>query len=293
MPKARLCFLVISLLLLVSCGRTVDPDVVVAVKGRAPVGGHGDIVYLAPLGQRAELSRDGLLPIGVSHLRFRGLDNGGVPVYGPVTLDRAATLKLERVPTSVSKLVVELVEGSSLLAATSVPVQVAANRATTVRNPYVFVLAPTSAEGMGGASHGYFYHLATSLTRATWQAGSDIHLSSNGPANGISHRAGSSEIIVGVGGTYLVEYQAYLSTGIGASLALAVNGSVQPETVALRHDSYGLVSGRAILSLAAGDVLTLRNNERETLTLSLAKRVGLRLSMVQLGDSAPSGSKGR
>lgn len=280
---------VFSVLLVLSCGRPVEHAVVAGrPQPRISVASiplaTATIVYKAPTGHSDRLAGDGLVPTGIDGLRFRGLDNGGVPVFGPVTRARASELTLDHVPTSVTRLVVELIAKQEVRAATSLPVRLEANRSVSVKNPYFFVPAPpgTAAGDQGGPSHGYFYHLAT-LARATVQAGADIGLSSNGPAHGVTHQAGSSEILVESGGTYLVEYQASLNDGIGASLALAVNGKVDPASVALRRDSFGLISGKAILKLEAGDALTLRNNAIDPITLSLGQRVGVRISLVQLG----------
>jgi hypothetical protein len=45
----------------------------------------------------------------------------------------------------------------------------------------------------------------------------------------------------------------------------------------------GEVSGTAMLTLAAGDVLTLRNNSAVALTLTLAPNVGAQLNIIELG----------
>jgi hypothetical protein len=280
--------LLISVLLVLSCGRPVDQAALAVrpVQSVATPVSTGLIVYKAPAGHDDRLSKDGSIPTGVDHLRFRGLDNGGVPVYGPVTLAKSTELTLEAVPTVVTRLVVELVEQQQIRAATSLPVRLEANQSVTLKSPHTFVLAPPGsvADDSAEPSHGYFYHLA-SIARATVKAGADIGLSSNGPAQGVSHRAGQSEILVENPGTYLVEYQAALHGGIGASLALAVNGEVDPATIVLRRDSFGLVSGRAILKLASGDSLTLRNNAMDPITLALDSRVGVRISLMQLGVS--------
>lgn len=274
------CFLVV----LIGCGRREDEGFAATVKGSPPLASTGTLVYQAPLSDRPNLSKDGLVPSSVTRLRFRGLDNGGVPVFGPVTLDKASALTLEKVPTTVDKLVVELLTADRILAAATVPVRLSAVEPSKVKNPYFFTLAPQDigqGEGEGG-SHGYIYHLA-SLARSTVTSGADIPLSTNGPVEGVDHRAGSSEITVSRGGAYLVEYRATFQGGIGASVGLALDGEVLPATVVTCHDSLGVVSGKAILRLNAGDVLTLRNNSPEAITLALGPKVGVQVGLIQLG----------
>lgn len=280
--RAIMAFLI---LVAVGCGDRDDEGFVSTVPGRPKPAPTAAVDYQAGLGSSRSLSQDGLIPTGVTALRFRGLDNGGVPVYGPITLKKASHIALADVPVTVVKLVVEQLEGERTIAAASLPVNLSPNVVNTVKNPYFFASAPAgrsscSADSTGG--HGYFYHLAT-LARSTVQGGADIPFSSNGPSQGVSHRGGGEQITLTAAGDYLVEYQASTSSGIGTSLALAVNGTVDPATIALRRDSFGMVSGKAILRLAAGDILTLRNASSSPLTLSLTPQVGVRISLVQLG----------
>lgn len=279
--RLSLAFLI---LVMVGCGERDDNGFVATVPGKPRPVETGSVAYLAMLGSSRDLSQDGLLPSGVTALRFRGLDNGGVPVYGPVTLRKSSRLTLENVPTTVVKLLVEQLEGEQTMAAALVPISLAANQVTSVKNPYFFARTPSGKAQpvAAGGAHGYFYHLA-SLARSTVQGGCDIPFSSNGPTNGVSHSGGAKEITIASAGDYLVDYQASVSSSIGTSLAIAVNGTVDPSTLALRRDSLGVVSGKAILRLAAGDVVTLRNTSSSALTLSLSPQVGVRVSLVQLG----------
>ena len=279
--RVVLAFLI---LVAVGCGEREDEGFVAVVPVKPRAVACADIAYKAGLGKELALTQDGLIPAGVTQLRFRGMDNGGVPVYGPITLKKARALTLSKVPVTVVKLVVEQLEGERTVAAAAVPVTLEANQMTIVKNPYFFALAPDGKgqEAAAGGAHGYFYHLAT-LARATVQGGSDIPFSSNGPSSGVSHDGGAKEMTVSQPGDYLIEYQASTSSDIGSSLALAVNGQVQPSTVALRRDSLGVVSGKAVLRLQAGDSLTLRNNSSSAITLCLGPQVGVRVSLVQLG----------
>ena len=274
------------LLVVVGCAAVHKDDGFVAtLKGDSHVVPTGTIAYLAPLSQvSASLSRDGLVPANVTHLRFRGLDNGGIPVFGPVTLAKAAALTLEDVPVTTDRLVVELLVPQGILAATSVPVRVAQARVTTVKNPYFFSMAPGGkpAQAEGAQDYGYVYHLAT-LAGIRIDAGSDIPLSNNGSLKGVDHRPGTGEVTVASDGFYLIDYRASLKAEIGASLAIAINGQVDASTTALLIDSFGLIEGQAVLCLKAGDVVTLRNSSRSAITLALGPKVAARLGILRLG----------
>jgi hypothetical protein len=63
---------------------------------------------------------------------------------------------------------------------------------------------------------------------------------------------------------------ANITAGIGSALAIAVNGTVDASTPIPALVATGHISNKAILTLAAGDVITLRNNSAIPLTLALA-----------------------
>jgi hypothetical protein len=83
-------------------------------------------------------------------------------------------------------------------------------------------------------------------------------------------------------GTYLITYKINITAGVGAALALAVNGTVDVSTNTMALVSTGEVSGSAMLTLAAGDVITLRNNSAIPFTMDLAPSVGAQLNIVLL-----------
>ncbi|MFH5181805.1 hypothetical protein ACHHV8_03755 [Paenibacillus sp. TAB 01] len=83
-------------------------------------------------------------------------------------------------------------------------------------------------------------------------------------------------------GTYQISYGVSITAGVGAAIAIAVNGTVDASTTIPILIATGETTGNAMLTLAAGDVLTLRNDSAVPLTLSLAPSVGAQLDIIQL-----------
>ncbi|MFT9493723.1 MAG: hypothetical protein ACH0QC_01820 [Anaerosolibacter sp.] len=126
------------------------------------------------------------------------------------------------------------------------------------------------------------YQLAT-LGDATVIGGADVPFSNNGPlVGGITHTAGTASITVPTAGNYEIQYSISITAGIGAQIAIAVNGTVSPSTPVSALVATGEVSGQTILTLAAGDVITLRNNSAVALTLTLAPAVGAQMNILLL-----------
>ncbi|MZK58166.1 collagen-like protein, partial [Clostridium beijerinckii] len=140
---------------------------------------------------------------------------------------------------------------------------------------------PIGPTGAGLAADGYVYELATILA-ATVAAGADIPFSNNGPLSNITHVPGTTTVIVPIAGVYEVNYSASITAVVGAQIAIAVNGTVDASTPISALVATGELSGNAILTLAAGDVITLRNNSALALTLALAPSVGAQLTLKKL-----------
>jgi hypothetical protein len=118
---------------------------------------------------------------------------------------------------------------------------------------------------------------------ATVVGGADIPFSNNGPLSGITHTAGTTTVTVPTAGSYQIDYSISITAGIGAAIAIAVNGTVDASTPITALVATGELVGTAILTLAAGDVVTLRNNSLIALTTSLAPNVGAQLNLIGLG----------
>jgi len=142
---------------------------------------------------------------------------------------------------------------------------------------------PTGATGAGLSDFGYVYELAT-IADATVVGGADFVLSNNGPLSGITHTPGTTTITVATAGIYEVTYSTSITAGIGAALAVAVNGAVDASTNINVLAAVGGIEGKALLTLAAGDVVTLRNNSAIPLVVTLAPGVGTRLILKLLGS---------
>ncbi|MFI0435392.1 MAG: hypothetical protein ACH350_06675 [Parachlamydiaceae bacterium] len=155
---------------------------------------------------------------------------------------------------------------------------------------------PTGAQGVTGAgatgptgptggispmNYAYAYELAT-LADATVAGGADVPFSNNGPINGITHTVPQTTITVPQTGVYQINYNVSITTGAGSALAIAVNGTVDPSTTIPALIATGEVSGSCLLSLTAGNTISLRNNSAIPLVLSLAPGVGAMLVVVEV-----------
>jgi hypothetical protein len=127
--------------------------------------------------------------------------------------------------------------------------------------------APGIPGPAGSPKYAYIYnHAAETVASET-----DVVFDSNGALSGFTHLLGSSLLTVSTTGTYRVEFSAS-GTEVD-QFALMVNG------VAVPGGTYGSGAGtqqndgRAILSLTAGDVLTLRNHTSPS-AVTLATVIG-------------------
>lgn len=140
---------------------------------------------------------------------------------------------------------------------------------------------PTGPTGAGIAAYGYVYELATAGT-ATVAGGADVPFSDNGPLAGITHSAGTTTVTAAAAGTYRIDYGINITSGANSAIAIAVNGVVNASTNVSMLEAAGKASGTAILNLAAGDVVTLRNNSAIAFTMDLSPGVGAQLSIILL-----------
>lgn len=88
---------------------------------------------------------------------------------------------------------------------------------------------PQGPQGPGILSYGYVYNL-TLPKLIIMDAGADIPFSNNGPLNRVIHREGTTTITVPDTGTYLINYGLSANVDFGSSVALTVNGAVDPST---------------------------------------------------------------
>ncbi len=106
--------------------------------------------------------------------------------------------------------------------------------------------------------------------------------SDNGPLTAnITHTPGTTDITVVEAGTYEIFYSVNITAGIGSAIAIAVNNTVDPSTNINALVAVGEINGDAMLTLAAGDVLTLRNNSATPLILDLAPGVGAQFTILK------------
>lgn len=106
-------------------------------------------------------------------------------------------------------------------------------------------------------AYGYVFN---PLGETTWAAALDTALTfmQNGPLVNINHTPETSEIYVLETGDYEVHYTIAINSPIDAVLAIAINGTIMYSTAINTQLSVGEFSDSSILSLTAGDIVTLR-----------------------------------
>ncbi|NNJ33340.1 BclA C-terminal domain-containing protein, partial [Lacrimispora defluvii] len=139
----------------------------------------------------------------------------------------------------------------------------------------------TGPAGEGVTTFGYVYELAT-IADNTVPGGADVPFSNNGPLAGVTHTAGTAAITVPTAGTYQIDYYVDITAGVGSAIAIAVNGTPDASTNVVALVATGEISGTAMLTLAAGDTLTLRNNSGTPLVMTLAPGIGAQFNAILL-----------
>ena len=132
----------------------------------------------------------------------------------------------------------------------------------------------TGATGSNGlAEYGYVYNESAQ----TVPIEADITFDSNGVmSSGITHAAGTSDIVLVNSGTYKVTFS---TSGTEPSqMALFVNGAVVSGTIYGSGAGTQQNSGQVIFTIGAGDVLTLRNHSSSAAVGLQANAGGTRAS---------------
>ena len=80
----------------------------------------------------------------------------------------------------------------------------------------------------------------------------------NGPLTGITHTVETAQMTVPATGDYLIEYTVVVANNIDAVISIAVNGITEVSTSVPTQTEIGEFSDSSILSLEAGDIVTLR-----------------------------------
>lgn len=189
---------------------------------------------------------------------------------------------------------VPVLSGMGVVSGTAL-VSLSAGDIVTVRNNSATPLMTVESPAVGAqvniekmtTSAGSMSQLAT-IVDATVVGGADVPFSNNGPLNGVSHTTGTTTMTVGEAGIYKIDYNVATTAGVGGAMAIAVNGVVDPSTSLPVLKAAGEVAGSTLLTLAAGDVITVRNNSATAVTLPLAPAVGAQLSIEKMAISAGS-----
>ncbi|WP_412177882.1 BclA C-terminal domain-containing protein, partial [Sporosarcina sp. YIM B06819] len=129
---------------------------------------------------------------------------------------------------------------------------------------------PTGATGAAGglSEFGYIYN----LTARTVAIEEDVIFDSNGIITpGITHSLGSTEIVVTTSGNYEVTFS--VSGTEPNQFALFLNGAIIAGTVYGSGAGTQQNNGQVIITMSAGDVLTLRNHSSSA-AVTLASTIG-------------------
>jgi hypothetical protein len=86
----------------------------------------------------------------------------------------------------------------------------------------------------------------------------DVLFSNNGVLQGITHTPGTAPITIEQTGVYKINYSISISNNIDATVTIAVNGVDVNSAAVPTEIMVGTFSNSIILSLTAGDVITLR-----------------------------------
>ncbi|WP_101696983.1 BclA C-terminal domain-containing protein [Clostridium minihomine] len=106
-------------------------------------------------------------------------------------------------------------------------------------------------------AYGYVY-TPVSQSAHVAQAGFDVAFLNNGPLKNITHMVETSEINILEDGDYEIYYTFVLAEPADIFISIAVNGIVAVSTTIPSLNQIGEHSNSAILTLNAGDVVTLR-----------------------------------
>jgi len=117
----------------------------------------------------------------------------------------------------------------------------------------------TWSEGQAASpQYAYIYDLSPLDLPATIGAGTDVPFAHNGPmSSGITHVPTNGNITITTPGVYRIEFIASVSEP--GQLELTQNGVAISSTIYGRAAGTSEISGQATLTVAAGDVITLRN----------------------------------
>ncbi|HAG43685.1 MAG TPA: hypothetical protein DCL31_10590 [Clostridium sp.] len=141
---------------------------------------------------------------------------------------------------------------------------------------------PNDLTGAGINSYGYFYSPGTALGLGVFLGGASLPLTNNGVVVGLTHTPGNAQVTVNNSGDYEVQFIVATTLGVNAAFAIAVNGVIQTNINYSVLVATGEVSGQGILTLAAGDQITIVNNSLISVTLSLLSTISVSLTIKQL-----------
>lgn len=136
-----------------------------------------------------------------------------------------------------------------------------------------------------GDLQAFAYVFSLSATAVTVAPNTDVLFTNNGPLEDVTHSPNTPQVFIRKSGAYEIYYGVNATAGSGATISLAVNGTVDPSTTIPIGLAPSETSGKVILNLRAGDFLTLRNSSTTTtITLATAPSVGAQLTLERISD---------
>ncbi len=246
------------------------------------------------LGQQIQTFESVVVPSIVDQFRVTGVDVEGERVLGPLLFPKASELLIEAVPVTTVKLRVELlVEQDLVVGAFSQSVAITAGETLSLESPtYVFTIlsgepgfqdppdlneemdgpGPSGPQTVPGAAYGSFVYSFVSANEPNTAVDFQDTLTSKGV-----ERAAAGQYTVSLDGDYLVTWKldglVFPPNTYNNSLTLHINTDAKSETVVtflaeMEGDSSLVLSasGQFIVSLTAGDSLSLMLGDRDPLS---------------------------
>lgn len=121
-------------------------------------------------------------------------------------------------------------------------------------------IGPTGPEGPTGPGITVFGYVFTPFEENSETAVTlpgNILFSDNGLLEGITHAAGTAEIIVPTDGPYMISFSLTLGNAVDLTVSIAINGVVVDSSSVPSQAMAGTLSSSMILSLLADDIVTL------------------------------------
>ncbi|WP_082595707.1 S-layer homology domain-containing protein [Paenibacillus sp. Soil750] len=152
------------------------------------------------------------------------------------------------------------------------------------------ITGATGAAGAGGlTTFGYLYSVLPS--GALYPGNSVLPLNTRGyVTSGIDDMQFASfmgQIDIAQDGIYEISYQVSATTGIGARIALKINGLIDPSTCIPILSNNSQISNKIILQLSAGSTINLVNDSTSPIIFASSPAVGVSIVIEKIASIIP------